>query len=190
MGTGNKNESSAEDSAVMIENRLKQAETANAPPQFQRSLKPSLKHNSDTSDISIGIKSAPGIVQPEDVIVFAFTITNNGPAAAEDVFITIARPFGLSFVQVCICGDTFEPWPGSCIIGRMETGRSLEIILKGTVDIDMDGQFRLTAHVNAKPHIGHNMAAVKVTVIPPEAQTLCTTDSATKNRPWACSGGR
>ena len=34
-----------DDTAVMLENRLKQAETANASPQFQRSLKPSLKHN-------------------------------------------------------------------------------------------------------------------------------------------------
>ena len=56
----------------MIENRLKQAETANASPQFQRSLKPSLKHNSCSDVLRLSGFSHESFVDGPGIRVVVF----------------------------------------------------------------------------------------------------------------------
>ena len=58
--------------AAMIENRLKQAETASASLQFQRSLKPGLKHNSCSDVLRLSGLSHESFVDGPGIRVVVF----------------------------------------------------------------------------------------------------------------------
>ena len=131
----------------------------------------------DTSgfaDISVTSKSAPYTAQPEDMLTFIFTIINNGPSVADGVTFMASRPFGLSCICISVDGGcTFEPWIGSYVIGKMHGNDTHEVILRGVVDIDIDGIIKLNVRVAAKTldsDLSNNVTVIKTVIQPQRAQ--------------------
>ncbi len=47
-----------------------------------------------TADLEVTLTSNPGVALTGDVVTWSWTVTNNGPAAAKDVALTVGIPFG------------------------------------------------------------------------------------------------
>ena len=91
------------------------------------------------------------IVCPDDILTCKLKVTNNSSHTKEEVVLLMPYPFGLSCMEFSRDGGTaFEHWFGSYTIGNMPANSSLELLLRGIVDIDITGHITFQARVFAQ----------------------------------------
>ena len=128
----------------------------------------------DFADLSVTKNCAPRTAKPGDMLTIMLTVNNNGPSVAGGVIFTAPQPFGLSCMGISMDGGrSYEPWHGSYAIGKMDCNDSREFMLRGIVDIDIDGLVKMTARVTAKTpdaDLSNNVATIKIVISPPKTQ--------------------
>jgi uncharacterized repeat protein (TIGR01451 family) len=133
-----------------------------------------------TADLSVTKTDSPDPVLPGDDITYTITVTNNGPATADDVTVTDPLPAGTSFVSATPSqGSCAGTTTVTCNIGFLANGASATITLVVQVDpatppgaeIENTASASSPAEVSAAvadPNPGNNSATATTTVAAPE----------------------
>ncbi|HEX7136737.1 MAG TPA: DUF11 domain-containing protein, partial [Vicinamibacterales bacterium] len=117
------------------------------------------------ADVSI-VKSGPASTSTGQNIVYTTTVTNNGPLAASNVFVTDATPSGLTFVSNSgACTSTFP-----CALGSLNAGQSVTITSTYNVPASYSGtSITNTASVSSSTfdgNTGNNSSTANTSVVP------------------------
>ncbi|UPA22128.1 DUF11 domain-containing protein [Candidatus Peribacteria bacterium] len=125
----------------------------------------------NTVDVAITKTANPQTVTVGASTVFTVTVTNNGPAAAQNVIVTDVLPSGLTFINVFTTNGTYAN--GQWSIGTMQAGATAQMQIGATVNVA--GTVINTATVtsaNPDSNLGNNTASASVTGIQ-QTQTGC-----------------
>ncbi|MBC8530287.1 DUF11 domain-containing protein [Gehongia tenuis] len=120
------------------------------------------------ADLSIQKTAFPNPAGRCQYVTFTLTVSNAGPAAAEEVIIRDMLPRELSgTLYSADNGQTWQVWTGSCRAGILEAGASLSILVAGFVSAyardcicNTAGVFSLTAD----PNLANNTASAAVRI--------------------------
>ena len=127
------------------------------------------------ADICVIQKGVPSMARPGEALAYTITVTNKGPDAAEGVVLTDHIPLGLSDVEFSVDGGLFKPWLGRYVIGTMPGGASREVIISGTVDIDITGRITNVAQVACDtPNLNYsnNASTATTMILSPREQAI------------------
>ncbi|HEY2325816.1 MAG TPA: hypothetical protein VGJ82_23370, partial [Thermoanaerobaculia bacterium] len=118
------------------------------------------------ADVSV-VKSGPASTTTGQNIVYTTTVTNNGPLAASNVFVTDNTPAGLTFVSNSgACTGTFP-----CALGTLNSGQSVTITSTYNVPSNYSGaSITNTAGVSSSTFDGNtanNSSTANTTVVAP-----------------------
>ncbi|HEV8434032.1 MAG TPA: DUF11 domain-containing protein, partial [Thermoanaerobaculia bacterium] len=118
------------------------------------------------ADVSI-VKSGPASTTTGQNIVYTTTVTNNGPLAANNVFVTDNTPSGLTFVSNSGgCTGTFP-----CALGTLNSGQSVTITSTYNVPANYSGtSITNTASVSSSTFDGNtanNSSTANTSVVAP-----------------------
>lgn len=103
-----------------------------------------------SADLSVRKTSAPNPVRPGDVLTYTLTVSNAGPADAQDVVVLDNVPSGLIGPEYSVDGGgTFQPWTGSLALGTLAAGSVRTILLRGTIALLASGSIVNTAVVSS-----------------------------------------
>ncbi|QUH19789.1 DUF11 domain-containing protein [Alkaliphilus sp. B6464] len=128
--------------------------------------------NESTQEADVGVFKSVGLnpVPAGGMVVYPITVSNFGPADAQNVVLTDAIPPEITGVEFSTDGgSTFSPWPGSLNIGTLPAGASRTIIIRATVSQSATGIISNTAEVSSTtpdPNPSNNTSTVDVEVIP------------------------
>ncbi|WP_242269080.1 DUF6923 family protein [Bacillus cereus group sp. BfR-BA-01352] len=119
---------------------------------------PNLDNNSDTSfipvgtaaDISVVKTASPTPVVAGELFTYTLMVSNAGPNDAENVTLTDVIPSEVLNPQFSIDGGvTFNPWPGTLLLGTLVNGATETILIRGTVSTAAIGTITNTATVDS-----------------------------------------
>lgn len=118
---------------------------------------PDPENNTDTevtpvipsADLSIRKTSAPNPVRPGEVLTYTLTVSNAGPADAQNVVVLDNIPPSLTGLEYSLDGSAFQPWTGSLPLGTLAAGRERTILIRGTVALLASGTIVNTAVVSS-----------------------------------------
>ena len=103
-----------------------------------------------SADLSIRKTAAPSPVRPGDVLTYTITVTNLGPADAQDVVVLDTVPASLIGPEASVDGGvTFQPWTGSLSLGTLAAGGVRTVLVRGTVAQQAAGSIVNTAVVSS-----------------------------------------
>ncbi len=125
------------------------------------------------ADLTIA-KSGPATATAGNQIAYTVVVTNNGPAAAQNVRVVDALPSGMTFVAATASAGTCTGGV-DCAIGNLAIGASATVRITATVNADATGLFTNTAQVsssNPDPTPDNNTATAPTTVSALAALTL------------------
>lgn len=138
---------------------------------------PDLSNNTATVDTPVTLNGADLSIQktafPNPVcrgryVTFTLTVSNAGPAAADQVVITDLLPKELSMAVYSVDNcQTWRPWTGSYTVGTLAAGASVSILVAGFVSVCVGECFCNTAEVSsatADPNPSNNTDSVAVWV--------------------------
>ena len=101
-----------------------------------------------------------------DTVIFCVTVTNLGPAAAQNVLVSDPTPPGLAQLQYSADnGLTWYPWNGSHSLGLLSSGESAKLLIRGTVSVGAAPVITNTATVTSTtpdPNPSNNTARASV----------------------------
>ena len=120
------------------------------------------------ADISVTKSANKWTVAVGDTVVYAIRVSNNGPAAAQDVVLTDIFNSGITQPQYSLDeGATWLPWSGSYTIGTLTVGGTVTVLIKGIVTRFVQGTLWNMACVSGStpdPNLCNNRASVCVFV--------------------------
>lgn len=120
------------------------------------------------ADLSVAKSVQPVPAVPGELLTYTITVTNYGPANAENVLLYDAVPPELSAVQVSTDGGaTWISWNNPYLLGQLSAGQSRTILIRGTVTADACGTISNTAVVTSDtpdPVPGNNTATADTPV--------------------------
>ena len=129
-----------------------------------------------------------GTVTPGDQIVFALTVTNNGPNAAHNVSVLDLLPNGYQFVSddAALNGDTYSVGTGLWTIGTISaTAPNNTAVLHITAIVGPGGTYTNSASIDTSdssdPNAGNNSSSVTPPVQPKSDLSLAKTMALTKD---------
>ncbi len=116
---------------------------------------------SNTADMAITKTANPTTVAIGQETVFTISVTNNGPAAAQNVIVTDTLPSGLTFVNAVMTNGSFNG--SQWTLGTMNPGNSATMQLRARMNVS--GSVTNTATVSSTtqdPNLGNNSASATV----------------------------
>lgn len=135
------------------------------------------------SDVAV-LKTGPATITAGQDIAWTITVTNGGPAVAEQVTLTDIVPPQVTGAQYSTDGGiNWAPWPGSLVMSDIAVGApgTQTILLAGTVSCDAT-DFSNTATVALAPPLtdpdpNNNTSTVNTTIINPLQVTAIVTNA-------------
>ncbi len=104
----------------------------------------------DLADIGVCKIGNRDPVNPGDILTYTISVSNAGPADAENVVLSDVIPTEILNPEFSIDGGvTFSPWMGSYAIGTLLNGEERCILIRGTVDSSASGIISNTANVTS-----------------------------------------
>ncbi len=143
--------------------------------------------NESTPEADIGVFKSVGLnpVPAGGMVVYPITVSNFGPADAQNVVLTDAIPPEITGVEFSIDGgSTFSPWPGSLDIGTLPAGETRTILIRGIVSLSATGIISNTVEVSSTtpdPNPSNNTSTVDVEVIAPVEADISVVKTASPN---------
>ncbi|MFD0590920.1 DUF6923 family protein [Paenibacillus sp. GCM10027627] len=138
---------------------------------------------SPSADVSIIKLADPNPVTPGQTLTYTLSVTNAGPSDAQNITVVDAVPAQLSNVQVSIDGGViYHPWPGSISIPSLASGVTIEVLIRGTVNLSASGTISNTAIANSStpdPNPTNNTSTIVTPVVPTADVSVVKTASAT-----------
>ncbi|MBC8570189.1 DUF11 domain-containing protein [Zongyangia hominis] len=124
----------------------------------------------EEADLSIQKTACPNPVYRCQHITYTVTVSNAGPAPAEQVVITDRMPRELCDAIYSVDnGQTWEIWTGCYTVGTLAEGASVTLRISGFISACAKGRICNTARVsslNADPNPRNNTVCASVCVIP------------------------
>ncbi len=137
---------------------------------------PDTSNNTDTEDTTVAPPGTaelrvtksdnPDPVQPGGTLTYTITVTNAGPADADDVVATDTLPAGVTFVSTAGCAEDPAGVP-TCSLGTIAAGSSASYTVTVTVDPATTGTITNTVSVTSStpdPNPGTNTDTEDTTV--------------------------
>lgn len=133
-------------------------------------------NNTDTNQTDVGTvadlavtKSAqPTLAVPGERLTYTITVTNLGPANAENVTLFDAIPPELSAVEFSVDGGaTWNAWTNPYLLGQLTAGQSRTVLIRGIVSAAASGIISNTVVVTSTtpdPNPDNNTATVNTPV--------------------------
>lgn len=128
----------------------------------------------DQTDLSVESVATPTTVHTGDNLTYQITVTNQGPAAAENVSMAFGKPAGLSPGTISItagsCGQLYDEYREAlhCDVGTLQPGASAQLTLVLGVATEAGATLDSVALVDLAPtldpHGEDNVALTAVTV--------------------------
>ncbi|WP_461612151.1 SdrD B-like domain-containing protein [Clostridium sp. Marseille-QA1073] len=143
--------------------------------------------NESTQEADVGVFKSVGLnpVPAGGMVVYPITVSNFGPADAQNVVLTDAIPPEITGAEFSTDGgSTFSPWPGSLDIGTLPAGETINILIRGTVSPSATGIISNTAEVSSTtpdPNPSNNTSTVDVEVIAPVEADISVAKTASPN---------
>ncbi|WP_454055334.1 SdrD B-like domain-containing protein [Clostridium sp. Marseille-Q7071] len=143
--------------------------------------------NESTQEADVGVFKSVGLnpVPAGGTVVYPITVSNFGPADAQNVVLTDAIPPEITGAEFSTDGgSTFNPWPGSLDIGTLPAGETINILIRGTVSPSATGIISNTAEVSSTtpdPNPSNNTSTVDVEVIAPVEADVSVVKTAIPN---------
>jgi len=115
---------------------------ANTATVLSDTADPDLSDNSSTvitfasrrCDLVIAKTSDSNPAVAGEIITFVLTVTNNGPAVAENVVVYDTMPQRVQGVEFSTDnGQSWQSWQGSVSLGSLEAGLSINVLLRGNL---------------------------------------------------------
>lgn len=102
------------------------------------------------ADLSVVKTSAPDPVTPGGLLTYTVTVSNAGPADAQNAVLTDSVSPLLSSVTYSTDGGvSWNPWTGTLTLGNIAAGGSSAVLIRGTVSTDASGTISNTASVSS-----------------------------------------
>ena len=132
----------------------------------------------DTADLSVSKTDSADPVNAGSALAYTVTVSNAGPAAAENVVVTDTLPSGVTFVSTSGCAEDPAGVP-TCTLGSIGNGSSAMYTVNVTVDPDTTGSINNQVSVaSAREAAPGNETASETTTIGVQSDlTLSKTDS-------------
>ena len=143
--------------------------------------------NESTQEADVGVFKSVGLnpVPAGGMVVYPITVSNFGPADAQNVVLTDAIPPEITGAEFSTDGgSTFSPWPGSLNIGTLPAGETINILIRGTVSPSATGIISNTAEVSSTtpdPNPSNNTSTVDVEIIAPVEADISVVKTASPN---------
>ncbi len=103
-----------------------------------------------SADLAMVKTAASATVTPGGTLAYVLTISNAGPADAQNVMVFDTPPAELFDVEYSLDGGgTWLPWAGTLIWGTLPAGAAETILLRGTVAFSASGVLENTAVVSS-----------------------------------------
>lgn len=134
-----------------------------------------------SADLSIQKLASPDPVRPGEVLTYTLTVSNAGPADAQNIVVFDTIPPSLIGPEYSIEGSTFQPWPGSIPLGTLAAGNVRTILLRGTVALLATGSIVNTAVVSSTtpdPDPSNNTDTNSTDVFSPASADITVTKTA------------
>lgn len=148
------------------------------PNRFDTATNPVPITVSATADLMITISADKAAVRAGDPLTYAIGIANNGPGEAQEVNLIDSLSSDLTGMEYSTDGGTvWKTWSGNLLLGNMENGTSISILIRGTVSAAASGILSNTATVvspTPDPNPGNNSSIVNIPVTPPSADLQVT----------------
>ena len=128
-----------------------------------------IEEPANQADIALTKTPLTSMLRPGDTAGYALTITNNGPAAAENVVLRDVLPGTLIEPMFSLDnGVTWQGWPGSYALGDLPNGSSVTVLIRATVETWCQrGCISNTANVSSvtpDPNLSNNTAAACIQI--------------------------
>lgn len=99
----------------------------------------------DSADVEISITADKTNPHIGEAITYTFTLSNNGPSSTSDVVVKSAMPSLFELENYTAEKGEYQPFGGTWDIPFLASGKSINLILEGTVK---DGSDEITAYSN------------------------------------------
>jgi uncharacterized repeat protein (TIGR01451 family) len=132
------------------------------------------------ADMAIAMIATPEPVNQGDTLVYALTITNNGPASADNVVVTDTLPSAVTYLSSSVSGVTCWQSSGTvtCNMGSMSNGQVAVIthnVLAATFSSSSYAVNTATVSAStADPNLSNNTATTSSTIVSPTAVQLAS----------------
>lgn len=132
----------------------------------------------DTADLSVSKTDSVDPVIAGSALAYTVTVSNAGPAAAENVVVTDTLPSGVTFVSTSGCAEDPAGVP-TCTLGSIGNGSSAMYTVNVTVDADTTGSINNQVSVaSSREAAPGNESASEITTIGVQSDlTISKTDS-------------
>ena len=126
---------------------------------------------SDTADLSVVKTASKDSVFPCDSLTYTITISNAGPATAENVLLTDRLPCEVRLAMFSLNnGVRWQTWQGSLSLGSIPAGSQVVVMITGSVSARANQDIVNTATVSSStpdPNLQNNSSTVTTKVMSP-----------------------